>query len=88
MQRKQFDYEAELARPMCQGCNKYNVEGVRFIRISDEKLLVGNYCTMYAARKAPKIMIEADECPHNYRRRRAGGKVRVGQGKGYQGGNR
>jgi len=79
LQRKQFDYEAEMERHMCEGCNKVYAGG---------RVLTGYICTMYAARKAPKIMIEADECPHNYRRKRLGGKVRVGQGKGYQGGNR
>lgn len=80
MQKKQFDYEAELKRPMCQGCNKLYGGG---------RTLLGWVCTMYAARKAPKMMIEADECPHNYRRRRiVKGKIHVGQGKTRAGGNR
>jgi len=78
MIRKQFDYEAELKRPMCQGCDKLYAGG---------RVLTGWICTMYAARMAPKMMREANECPHNYRRRKAGGKVRVGQGKGRSGGN-
>jgi len=36
----------------------------------------------------PSVYVRANECPHNVKRRRIGGKVRVGQGKGFQGGNR
>lgn len=79
IQRKEkFDYDAELARHMCAGCNK---------ALGGGRTLMGYVCTMYN-RQAPKIMREANECPQNYRRRRIGGKVRVGQGKGFQGGNR
>ena len=69
--REQFDYEAEMARHMCEGCNKVHGGG---------RTLLGYVCTMYN-RKAPKMMIDANECPHNYRRKRLTGKVRVGQQK-------
>jgi len=71
MQRIQFDYEAEMARPMCEGCNKVHGGG---------RVLTGYVCTMYNYRP-PMMFIEADECPHNYRRKRLTGKVRVGQQK-------
>jgi hypothetical protein len=71
MQRVQFDYEAEEARHMCAGCNK---------ALGGGRTLLGYVCTMYN-RKAPKIMVEADECPQNYRRRKIGRRGRVGQQK-------
>lgn len=65
--RKQFNYEAEMARPMCQGCTKASGTLV-------------HYCTMYN-RVAPKIFVDANECPHNYRRKRINKRGRVGQQK-------
>ena len=79
VRREQFDYEAELARHMCEGCNKAHGGG---------RTLLGYVCTMYN-RVAPKMFRDANECPHNYRRRKlVVGKVRVGQGRTSQGGNR
>lgn len=69
--RETFDYEAEQARHMCAGCDKAHGGG---------RTMLGYVCTMYD-RKAPKMMLDANECPHNYRRVRAGGKVRQGQQK-------
>ena len=90
MKKEMFDYEAEENRPMCEGCNKLLDESEhRFFRVSDDKLIVGNYCGMYARKHAPKMMLDANECPQNYRRRRIiRGKVHVGQGKTKAGGNR
>lgn len=73
MRTPPYNYEAEMKRPMCKGCTKASGTLV-------------HYCTMYN-RTPPVMFIEADECPHNYRRKRLGGKVRVGQGKGRSGGN-
>lgn len=78
IRKEKFDYQAELDRHMCEGCNKLYAGG---------RVLTGYHCTMYAARKAPKIMIDANECAHNYRRRPIKKFVRVGQGRGSQGGN-
>ena len=79
MQRVQFDYEAELARHMCEGCNKPYGGG---------RILTGYVCTMYD-RRPPQMYIDANECPHNTRRRKiVRGKVHVGQGKTKAGGNR
>jgi hypothetical protein len=79
MQRVQFDYEAELARHMCEGCNKVHGGG---------RTLTGYVCTMYNY-VPPKMFRDANECPHNYRRRKlVRGKVHVGQGKTKAGGNR
>lgn len=79
MRREQFDYEAEEARHMCEGCNKVHGGG---------RTMTGYVCTMYNY-VAPKMFRDANECPHNYRRRKlVAGKVHVGQGKTKAGGNR
>jgi hypothetical protein len=50
--------------------------------------MTGYVCTMYNY-VAPKMFRDANECPHNYRRRKlVAGKVHVGQGKTKAGGNR
>lgn len=69
-----FNYQAELDRHMCEGCNKRSGTLI-------------DYCKMYN-RVPPTMYIKADECPHNYRRRQIVlGKVHVGQGKTKAGGN-
>jgi len=77
LRKETFDYEAELARPMCEGCNKLYAGG---------RILTGWKCTAYRTR--PSLFVKADECPMNYRRRQISKFVRVGQGRGSQGGNR
>jgi hypothetical protein len=50
--------------------------------------LTGYVCTMYNY-SPPSLFVKANECPHNYRRRKlVAGKVHVGQGKTKAGGNR
>lgn len=79
IRREQFDYEAEEARHMCEGCNKVHGGG---------RTLTGYVCTMYNY-SPPSLFVKANECPHNYRRRKlVRGKVHVGQGKTKAGGNR
>jgi len=72
MQRKQIDYEYEASRPMCEGCDKQVTPGC---------------CYMF--KEIPGMYRRADECPRNPRKRPPiGSKIRVGQGKTKQGGNR
>lgn len=80
MKTKRPDYEYEATRPMCAGCNKVHGEGVT---------LLGYVCTMWNAQVKPSMYLRADECPHNPRKRPPmNSKIRVGQGKTRQGGNR
>lgn len=70
--REAFDYEAEAARHMCEGCNKVHGGG---------RTMTGYVCTMYNY-SPPSIYAKANECPHNVKRRRlTGKKVLVGQQK-------
>jgi hypothetical protein len=73
MRQPAFDYEAEMARHMCAGCNKAHAGG---------RILTGYFCTMRFNGVIPRMHLEANECPMNYRRKRlTGRKVLVGQQK-------
>lgn len=75
MAKVKVDYDYEASRPMCAGCNHGG------------RVLIGTKCHMFATQ--PSMYVRANECPANPRIRPAGGaKLRVGQGKTKQGGNR
>lgn len=78
MAKVKIDYDYEASRPMCIGCNKLFAGG---------RILTGYKCMAYLHR--PSMYVRADECPMNPRIRPVvTGKVRVGQGRTKQGGNR
>jgi len=80
MAKQAIDYEYELTRHMCEGCNKVHGGG---------RTLTGYICTMWNAQVKPGMYVRANECPMNPRKRKVvTGKVRVGQGRTKQGGNR
>jgi len=78
VKKDSIDYDHEETRPMCEGCESLYAGG---------RILTGWKCMAYASR--PSMYVRANECPRNSRARRpAWQKVRVGQGRTSQGGNR